>query len=430
MSEARSRRARTALLATTAVAACALAPAARAAAPPTSVIAWNAIAQRAAITVGGQPPGASTVSLAYAQAAVYDAVVAIDGHMAPYGPPLRPRRHASIDAAVATAAHDVLIHLFPPQKTALDADYLAALAAVPGGRAKDKGIAVGHESAAQIIALRQGDGYGADIGFVMPAPAPGVWQLPPGMAPQTPWLSRMRPFILDRADQFRPGPPPALSSRAWADAFNETKAVGGTVSAIRTPEQGVIARFWTTHTAQQWNTALGELALSHGLDADGAARLFAMGDLVGADAAIGCWDAKYRYLFWRPQFAVPLAATDGNPATTPDATWTPLVATPNHPEYPSGHGCLSSSQVQVLRAFFGTRRIDIDMRSTVTPEMPVRHFGNTDQLLTEIENARIWGGIHYRFSTDAGAELGRRVARWDLEHAFGGSGDDEDEGDD
>jgi hypothetical protein len=427
MSEARSRRARIALLATTAVAACALAPAARADTPPTSVIAWNAIAQRAVITVGGHLPPSAAVSLAYPQAAVYDAVAAIDGHMPSYGPPLRPRRHASTDAAVATAAHDVLVQMFPAQATALDADYLASLAAVPGGRAKDKGIAVGHEAAAEIIALRQGDGYGADIGFVMPPPAPGVWQLPPGVAPQTPWVSRMRPFILDRADQFRPGPPPALSSRAWAENFNEVKAVGGTTSTVRTPEQTTIARFWTTHTAQQWNIALGQVALSHGLDAAGAARLFAMGDLVGADSLIACFDAKYHYLFWRPVYAVPLGNTDGNPATTGDPSWTPLVGTPNHPEYPSAHGCYSSSQAEVLRAFLGTRNIDIDMQSTVTPTMPVRHFQTTDQLMTEIQNARVWGGIHYRVSTDVGTRLGKRVAHWDLARAFGQFMDDDDD---
>jgi hypothetical protein len=427
MSDARRRRARLAVLAA-AFAACALAPAARAAAPPTSVIAWNAIAQRAAVTVAGQLPPQASVSMAYPQAAVYDAVVAIDGHMAPYGPALRPRRHASVDAAVATAAHDVLVHNFPAQAAALDADYAGALAAVPGGRAKDAGIAVGREAAAEIIALRQGDGYGADIGFVMPAPAPGVWQLPPGAAPQTPWMSTMRPFVLDRADQFRPGPPPALSSREWATEFNEVKDVGGAVSAVRTPEQATIARFWTTHGVPQWNNALASVALTRGLDVDATARLFAMADLAGADALIACFDAKYHYLFWRPQFAVPLAGSDGNPATTADPSWTPLIATPNHPEYPSAHGCYSSSQAEVLRAFLGTRRIEIDMQSTVTPDMPVRHFDTTDQLITEIENARVWGGIHYRGSTLVGARLGKRVARWDMDRAFGepGSPDDDD----
>ena len=427
MSDVRRPRASFVLLATMAVlAACALAPTARASTPPTSVIAWNTIAQRAIVTVGVSPPPASAVLFAYTQAAVYDAVAAIDGDMAPYAPPLRARPHASVDAAVAAAAHDVLVHYFPAQAAALDADEAAALAAIPGGRGKHAGIAVGQEAAAQLIALRQDDGFGADIGFVMPPPAPGVWQLPAGATPLTPWLSTMRPFILDRPDQFRPGPPPALSSSTWTRDFNEVKAVGGSTSTVRTPEQTTIAQFWTTHAGAQWNAALGEAALSHGLDAGGAARLLAMGDIVGADALIACFDAKYHYLFWRPVYAVPLGDTDGNPATTGDPSWTPLVATPSHPEYPSAHGCFSGAEVDVLRAFFGTDRINIDMSSTVTPTMPVRHFETGDQLITEVENARVWGGIHYRNSTEVGAQLAGRVVRWDLAHAFGQSTDDDD----
>jgi hypothetical protein len=395
----------------------ALAPAAQAAGPSTSVVAWNAIAQRAAISVGKQLPPEATVTLAYVQAAVYDATVAIDGGGKPYALRLRPRPRASVDAAVATAARDMLVQLLPTQAAALDADYVAALAAVPDGRAKDAGIAVGRLAAEAVIELREGDGYQADIGFVMPPPAPGVWQLPPGTSPQTPWVSRMRPFLLQRADQFRPGPPPAMSSRAWADEFNEVKAVGGATSTIRTPEQGAIARFWTTHGAQQWNTAIGQLAQSRGLDVDQTARLFAMVDVVGADSLIACFDAKYDYLFWRPQFAVPQGDTDGNPATIGDATWKPLVNTPAHPEYPSAHGCASMASADALSAFLGTRRIELDMQSTVTADtMPSRHFHTVRELIREIQNARVWAGIHYRGSTLVGSRLGDDVARWDLHH--------------
>jgi hypothetical protein len=425
-------RSRSAVLAAAAVLmGAALAPAAGATGPPTPVVSWNAIAQRAAISVGKQFPPEATVSIAYVQAAVYDATVAIDGEAQPYAIRLGRKRHASVDAAVATAAHDMLVHLFPTQGAALDADYVTALAAIPGGRRRDSGIAVGRRAAAGIIAVRQGDGYETDVGFVMPPPGPGVFQLPTGQAPQTPWLSRMRPFLLERPDQFRPGPPPALSSRAWADEFNEVKAVGGTTSAVRNPEQTAIARFWTTHAAQQWNTALGQLALSRGLDVDQAARLFAMVDVVGADAGIACWDAKFHYLFWRPQFAVPLADTDGNPATTADPTWTPLAATPAHPEYPSAHGCLSTAEADALSAFLGTRRIDLDMQSTVTADtMPTRHFDTVDELIGEIQNARVWAGIHYRGSTLVGSRLGDQVAQWDLQQRAFQPTDDEDLGPD
>lgn len=392
-----------------------LVPAVQAAGPPNSVVDWNAIAQTDAIAIGKQAPSEATITLAYVQAAVYDATVTIDGGL-PYGPWQRPRRHASVDAAVSTAAHDMLVHLLPAQTTMLDVDYATALAAVPDGHAKDSGVAVGHLAAAGIIAARQGDGYQIDIGFTMPPPAPGVWQLPAGQTPLTPWISTMRPFLLATPDQFRPGPPPALTSRAWAREFNEVKGVGGATSTVRTPEQTMIARFWTSHGAQQWNTALGQLISSRRFDVDQAARLFAMVDLTGADASIGCFDAKYHYLFWRPQFAVPLASTDGNPATTADPTWTPLVATPTHPEYPSAHGCASTAEADALSAFLGTRRIEIDMPSLVAGTDPSRHFDTVDEMITEIRNARVWGGLHYRGSTLVGSRLGDQVARWDLSH--------------
>jgi hypothetical protein len=257
----------------------------------------------------------------------------------------------------------------------------------------------------------------AAIGFVIPSPAPGVWQLPAGTAPLTPWLSRTRPFILERADAFRPGPPPALRSRAWADAFNEVKAVGGATSTVRTSEKATIARFWTTHAVQQWNPALGDLAQRRGLDVDRAARLFAMVDVISHDALIACFDAKYQYLLWRPAFVVPQADVDGNPATAAEPTWKPLAATPAHPEYPSAHGCFSTAAATTLAAFLGTRLIDIDMPSVVTADtMPTRHFDTVRQLVHEIQSARVWAGIHYRFSTVVGSRLGKQVARWDLRH--------------
>jgi hypothetical protein len=402
----------------------ALVPAAQAAAPSKSVVDWNAIAQSAAITTGKQAPSEATITIAYVQAAVYDATVTIDGGGRPYGPWQRHRRHASVDAAVSSAAHDMLVHLLPAQATTLDLDYAIALAAIPDGRAKDSGIAGGHSAAAGIIAARQGDGYQTDIGFTLPAPAPGVWQLPAGQTPLTPWISKMRPFLLVGPDQFRPGPPPTLTSRAWAREFNEIKAVGGATSTVRTPAQTMIARFWTSQAAQQWNTALGQLISTRGFDADQAARLFAMVDLTAADAAIGCFDAKYHYLFWRPQFAVPLADNDGNPATTAEPTWTPLVATPAHPEYPAAHGCVSTAAADALSAFLGTRRIEIDMPSTVAGTDPSRHFDTVGDLITEIRNARVWGGLHYRGSTLVGSRLGDQVARWDLLHGPFGTTDD------
>jgi PAP2 superfamily len=359
------------------------------------------------------------IYISFAQAAVYEAVVAIEGGYQPYKLSLAPRPGASVDAAVAAAAHDVLVYYFPAQQAALDADYANALAAIPDGAAKDDGIALGQEAAAGIIALRQGDGLEADIGFTMPPPAPGVWQLPAGQTPQTPLVSKPRPFMLERPDQFRPGPPPELTSSKWAVEFNAVKTLGWSDSPYRTAEQTDVARFWSTNAIVQYNSAFKQIVEIRGLDAVQAARLFAIGNLIGADALIGCFDAKYHYLFWRPQFAIPQGDSDSNPETIGDPTWTPLLAIPNHPEYPAAHGCLTSAEVEVLAAFFGTNRINLDLTSAV-PNLthPTRHYDRVTDLVQEIVNARVWGGIHYRESVAKGVDLGRKVAQWTLKRYF------------
>lgn len=394
---------------------------AQAAAPVGSaaVITWNGIAQRAAIQVAGQSTGHAMASVAVVQAAVYDAVVAIEGGYQPYQVRLAHVPDASIDAAVATAAHRVLVHYFPAQQAALDADYATALAAVPDGASKSAGIAIGQAAASGNIARRQGDGLEADIGFTMPAPAPGAWQLPAGQNPMTPWVSKLRPFMLARPDQFRPGPPRALTSRAWAADFNEVQTMGSLDSSARTAEQTDIARFWTTNPIVQYNTAFKDVALGRDLSAVQAARLFAMGNLVGADSLIACFDAKYQYLFWRPQFAIPLGESDGNPATVGDPAWKPLLGAPPHPEYPSGHGCLTGAQAEVFATFLGTHRIDLDLKSTVPNLLqPERHYERASDLTQEVMDARVWGGIHFRDSTLRGVTLGHKVAHWTLKRYF------------
>jgi VCPO second helical-bundle domain len=389
-------------------------PAAAVAADRTAVVRWNEIAQRE--IVPAQPPPSATASLAFVQLAVYNAVVAIEGGYEPYGQPLRPAPGASVDAAVATAAHDVLVRYFPADRGALDDDLAASLAAIPDGPAEQRGQAVGQQAAAGLLAQRAGDGWQADIGFTMPAPGPGVWELPPGQAPLVPWLSRLRPFTLRSPDQFRPGPPPALTSRRYARDFAEVERMGGAVSA-RTPEQTLAARFYTTHPALQFATAYRELAARQGLDALQTARLMAMGSVAGADAQIACYDAKYTYEAWRPAFAIPRGDADGNPRTIADPGWTPLLPTPAHPEYPSGHSCLTFAEAEVFERFLGTPRIDLDLPGTIA-EMPTRYYATADDLRRDVANARVWGGLHFRFSTQIGGELGTRVARWALAHDF------------
>ena len=311
----------------------ALKPAA-AAAPtrPDPVVHWNAIALNTSITVGKQNIPQSQVYLARVQAAVYNAVVAIEGQYQPYKSSLAPRPGASVDAAVAAAAHAVLVNDFPSQQAALDQDYAAALQDIPDGEAKSAGIQVGEAAAGELLDLREGDGLEADTGFALPQPAPGVWHLPPGAAPLTPWVAQLRPYLMESPSQFRPGPPPELDSHAWAEEYEEVRLMGRKDSAYRTAEQTDIALFWTMNDILMYNTAFQKIALDpeRGLDAVEAARLFAIGNLVGADSLIACFDAKYHYLFWRPAFSIPGGETDGNPGTIPGS--------PHDDRNHSGHG--------------------------------------------------------------------------------------------
>jgi hypothetical protein len=382
-----------------------------------SIIAWNAIMLRTVITNGQQSPPASFVYGAYVQAAVYNAVVAIEGGYEAYESDLPLSPGASVEAAVATAAHDVLVYYFPLQQTALDTDYAASLAGIGDGAAKSAGIQLGAAAADELIALRASDGLNANIGFTMPPPAPGVWQLPAGVNPLVPWMSQLRPFLLESPDQFRPGPPPDLGSSEWAEEYNEVALYGRRDSTVRTPEQTTIGRFWSSIPLVQYNVAYQQLATTRRLDALETARLMAMGNIVGADALIGCFDAKYHYLFWRPTFAIPQGDSDDNPHTTGDPNFVPLLGTPTHPEYPAAHGCETSAQAEVFAAFLGTQRIGVTIPSTV-PDIPARYYSTANELTKEIIDARVWAGLHYRESGITGANLGRKVAHWALKLYF------------
>lgn len=384
-----------------------------------SVIAWNDAAVNAAVGVGKQSPPQSIITMALVQAAVYDAVVAIEGGFQPYLAGLEPAPGASVDAAVATAAHGVLAEYLPDQRADLDSAYEAALAAIADGEAKTAGIRVGQAAADALIAARADAGYAAPTDLTMPATAPGAWQLPAEQQPLTPWLATYQPFLIDSPDQFRPGPPPDLTSEAWAQDFEEVKTMGGAESATRTPDQALIAQFWSTHPTVQIHKVYQQLASDRGLSALDTARLFALTSLVAADAAIACFDAKYEYLFWRPFTAIAAADDDGNDATVADAAWQPLIGTPPHPEYPSAHSCITPGSAMVTAHVLGTDRIDLTLPSAATVDtMPWRTYATAEELANEVMEARIAGGIHYRFSTTVGRELGDQLATWALERAL------------
>jgi hypothetical protein len=382
-----------------------------------AVLYWNNVTIQTVVTRGGTPAPSSFVYGAYVQAAVYNAIVAIEGGYEPYGTGASIHPDASVAVAVATAAHTILATYFPAQIEALATDYANFMAAIPDSEAKTAGIETGHASAQGILDLRSADGLNADIGFVMPPPGAGVWQLPAGVSPLVPWMSTMRPFMLKSPDQFRSGPPPELTSSEWAEQYNEVLMYGRSNSQVRTSEQTTIARFWSSIPFTQYNLAYQGIAHTEDLGALESARLMAMGNMVAADALIGCFDAKYHYLFWRPAFAIPQGDLDANPDTPADSSFVPLLGTPPHPEYPSAHGCLTASQAEVFTKFLGTQRINVTIPSTVA-NISARYYATANDLTREIIDARVWAGIHYRGSDEAGANLGRKVAHWTLKRYF------------
>ena len=432
-------------LAAVAVVAGATSPGARAALPllPGTVQQWNKVAEDTAVGSGAFQ-GEGELYMSYTATAVYDAVVAIEGGYEPYGPAISAPAGASVDCAVVEAAYRTLHYYFsskPALIVTLDADYAEALADL-GGCTSDagEGTSVGLEAAENIIALRTGDGRMTPIGttssFPTKTPGPGVWRLTPPFAPaQTPWLASVQPFLLKAPGQFQPPQPFPLTSTEWVRAFDEIKKYGGSTSTARTPEQTSIALFWTANVIRQFNRAARDFATAHSLGVLETARLFAMINTVSADALMSVLNSKYKFLFWRPVTAIdPTAVTadgygpvpgfdDGNPRTVEEPGWRPLATTPNHPEYPGAHGTNTSAIAETFSEFLGTDDIDLDIHG-FDPAGPagnlnaVRHFTTPDELRSEIVDARLWAGLHYRFSTEAGVQLGQKIARYGLNHYF------------
>ena len=389
-----------------------------------AVVLWNAIADNSIGVIGGKLPQQGSVETAIVQIAVYDAVNAICGYpFTVYA--VKPKVHvpALAEAAVAAAAHDVLVALYPAQAAELDQQYADYLGAIPGHHeGKLNGIAVGQQTAAGILALRANDGRDAGTGWTPPPPGPGIWQpTPPGFLPAaTPWIRFVTPWTMSSPSQFRVPPPPALDSNVWLHDYDETKAYGGAISSVRTAEQTDLAKFFGgagVNPMLQWHSTWRSIGTDEELSVLGAARLFAMLSAASSDALIGCWDSKFQYAFWRPVTAI--RAGGGNPDLIADPTWIGVVTTPNHPEYPAAHGCFSGSVVEVLRAYFGSDELHFTMSSPVPGLLePVRSYDRFSQALADILNARIYGGMHYRNSTTFGSELGKQVARHTLENFF------------
>jgi hypothetical protein len=377
---------------------------------------WSLAAQNSIVGVERKFPGEAAVYMGIVHAAIYDAAVGVAGGYRPYRVAPVAARGASIDAAVATAAHRVLVDLFPAQAPTLDAAYAASLAAIPDGPAKTAGIEAGEQVGVGFRDLPAIEGLAATVPYVQPSPGPGVWEPTATTPPLGTRLPAVVPLALDAASQFRPDGPLPLRGSAYAADLKEVKKLGRLDSTIRTAEQTSTALFWTDHDLPQWNRNLLRLADERGLGPVRAARMLAMAHVAGSDAMIACFDAKYHYRSWRPVQAIQRADTDGNFRTEADPTWQPLRPTPNHPEYPSAHACHTTAVATALEAFFGTSAVSFSLDSLVTGE--TRHYGTLRQVVREVNRARVWAGFHFRSSDDEGSVLGQRVGRFVVRNYF------------
>ena len=388
---------------------------------PDQVIQWNRTLLGVLQTPGAQPGTVHpTRSMAIVHLAIYDAVNAIVGGNAPYLP-LHAPRSASPDAAAAAAAHTVMLSLFPSQQSVIDAKFQDSLSQIGGGEHVRRGIRIGVEAANRILAARANDGSGATPPVFVPQSAPGEYQLTPPNFQQpvfTHW-PQVRPFALGTADQFRPPPPPAVSSSRYADDFGEVKALGEINSTTRSADQTQIGRFWGAAPVQNvWNQIAQTAGISHHNTLEQDARMFALLDTSLADGVIALYDSKYAYHRWRPVTAVRAADTDGNPDTAGDANWTPLAVTALDPSYAGAHAEISQSAAAALRRFFGDDRLDF---SLTTPSLPgvVRSFQSFSQAADEAAVSRIYAGQHFRYDEDAGQALGDQVGEFVSDHVLG-----------
>jgi len=387
------------------------------------VVQWNRTLLVIVRTPGAQPATVHpTRSFAIMHAAIYDAVNAIDKTHKPYLVHLtRVSRFASQDAAAASAAHEVLITLYPTFQAMLDAQLQESLAGIPEGADKTEGSIIGKTVADEILKLRGDDGSNASpplFVFTNP-PVPGDYQSTPPNFPSQPQFTQwahVTPFALKRANQFRPGPPPALTSEAYSDVLNEVKSLGIVNGTLATPDQALTGRFWNGAIQNYWNEITQTASLRHELNTSQSARLFALLNLTFADSVIAFYDAKYTYNFWRPVTAIREAATDGNPGTIPDPNWLPEVGkTTPDPAYPGAHAVISAAGASVLISFFGKNDFDFTVTSEVLAGVD-RSFTSFSAADREATLSRIFAGVHFRSDLTTGQTLGRVVADFVVDH--------------
>lgn len=385
-----------------------------------AVLDWNVVALRTTAAAPFNPPVESR-NLAIVHAAMFDAVNAVTRAFRPYAVRVRAAAGTSPEAAAVASAHLALVRLYPAQAAALDAAYSTSLAALPEGPARSAGIALGETVATRLLDLRDTDGAAAAVTLsYTPRTEPGFWQpTPPAALPALdPGWGEVRPFILEEGSQFRPGPPPALTSARYTRDFDEIKEIGSSTSASRTQEQTNLARFWIATGPQNWNPAARQAALGRGLTLTESARAFALLNLAGADAFIAAWDAKYAYGQWRPVTAIRAADGDGNPLTQEDPAWTPLLTTPPFPDYIAGHTTYAGAAEAVLECVFGRRPgVVLTLTSPTAPGV-IETYETFRAMAAGVVDARVWGGIHWRTSSTRGRLLGQEIGRYAVRQAL------------
>ncbi len=365
-----------------------------------SVTDWNAVAGDMIVqSKMGTPPAVRV--LAIVQTAVYEAVGAV---------PLLHAGHGigiAADAAVAAANRATLLRLLPQQTAGIETAYQAALGKLADGPAKSAGIAAGEQAAARVLAWRSADGSSTPESY-RPHAAPG--QYVPTAPVATPQWPQRKPWLMDSASQFRPATPHALASAQWARDYNEVKALGARNSRVRTAEQTEVARFWEYSLPPIYTGVVRSVANTPGRTVAQNARLLAAAGQAMDDAVIAVMDAKYHYGFWRPVTAIRNGDRDDNGETELEAGWVPLIDNPGHPEYPSAHSILAAAVGELLKAEVGRVRMPELSTSSPTANNAVRRWKSADDFMQEVANARIWEGIHYRFSTETGLAMGRQIA--------------------
>jgi len=374
------------------------------------VVEWNRILQD---TLSGNVLVETRIG-AITQLAVFEAVNAITREYRPYAGGIAAPSGASTDAATVAAAHTTLKYYFPTKAATLDQARAQSLAAIPNGPSKDNGIVVGEAAATAIINLRANDGSAPPQSYLPTTSEPGEWRLtascPVTGGPFAHW-GTVQPFGVDKIDPFQLAPPPSLKSKRYADAYNEIKRVGSRYSTERPQDRADVARFYAAVlTIRTWNPVVTQLSIAQGRSQTHTARSLALVNMAMNDALVAVYRVKYAYTFWRPETAIRNGDVDGNKFTQADPTFEPFVVTPCHPSYASAHGSSAAAARYVIEHIYGRKGHNLTVASPLVPDVTL-HYSSIEKITDDISDARIYGGIHFRFDQEAGSRLGYRVGQ-------------------